>query len=113
VTDPTTTRRPLWIATACACAVVALIALLPLGAEIASAIHGDHLWTLETLVFAVLPIVAIAVSWGLAWSVRRAGSRASALTRAALALVIAIAGCAPLVVVFASLLAQQFAGPPS
>ncbi len=90
-----------------------IIALLPLGAEIASAVHGDHVWTLETLVFAVLPIVAIAVSWGLAWSIRRARSRSSAVVRSVLAVVLAIAGCAPLVVVFASLFAQQFAGPPS
>jgi hypothetical protein len=107
-TAPPVRNRALWIATACVCGVVALVALLPLGAEIASAFSGDHIWSLESLEYAVLPIAAIAVSWALAWSIRRAASPGSAILRAVLAVCIAIAGCAPLVVLFATLLAQEF-----
>ena len=105
-----TGNRGLWIATSLVCGLVALVTLLPLGLEIASAFSGEHVWTLESLVYAVLPIVAIAASWALAWSIRRARPLGSAIVRAVLAVGIAVAGCAPLVVLFATLYAQQLPG---
>ena len=105
-----TANRGLRIATSLVCGLIALVTVLPLGLEIASAFSGDHVWTLESLEYAVLPIAAIAASWALSWSIGRARSLGSAIVRAVLAVGIAVAGCAPLVVLFIGLFAQQFPG---
>ena len=104
--------RAVWIASACVCALVSVLAALPLLAEVLSAVSGDHVWSLETVWFAVLPVAALVIAWVLAVSVRRARSLSSAIVRGAISVAVAVAGCAPLLVLFVTLLSLQFRPAP-
>jgi hypothetical protein len=105
-------RRGLWIGAAWASALVAVLAVLPLVAEISSAFTGQHLWTWETVWYAVIPIAAIVAALLLALSVRTARSFQSAITRTVLSIIIVLGGCLPLFILFVTLVNLTFRPAP-
>jgi Kef-type K+ transport system membrane component KefB len=121
VTSPTTespaelkaskARHGLRIASALVCVAIAIVALVPLVSEVSSAFSGEHVWTLETLEFAVAPIAAICLSWFMSRWVEHARSVRTAILLAILSICVGAAGCLPLIYVFGSLLLRQFVPP--
>jgi cytochrome bd-type quinol oxidase subunit 2 len=105
-------RRALWISSATVCIIVGFVNLLPLFAEVSSGISGQHLWTLETVWYAVIPVAAIVTAWLLARAVRRAQSMRAAIVLTVLSIGVVIGGCSPAIFLAYSLLFKQFRPAP-
>lgn len=104
--------RGLTIAAVWVCALVALVTLGPLVLEVVSAFTGQHVWTVESFVYAVIPIAGIVAAVILLRSARRARSLGGAIGFALVSMAVVIAACTPILVLFWGLLELQFRPAP-
>lgn len=89
------------------CSIIVLVSFLPIAAEAVSAVHGQHVWSLESVGFLVLPVVALTAATALLIRVRHGRTVLQVIVCGIVSMLVALAGCVPVTAFFFTLLVDS------